>query len=287
MKLCLSLLAAAAALFASAAQASPTRFTAQVDGSGPDIVLIPGLASPATVWDATVEQLRDDYRVHVIHVAGFAAAPAASGAEGAVVAPLVEELAAYIAEERLEVAAVIGHSLGGEAAAMLAVRHPRAAKRIMVVDAMPFYPLLNNPAATVGSVRPMADNARAQMAAQTREQFALGQEAALTRMIKDDAARAAVLPLAARSDPGTVARAVHELMTTDLRGELARLSAPLTVVYAYDRAYGVLPEVIDRLFASAWSGAEGARFRRIDDSFHFVMLDQPEAFAAAIAEFLE
>lgn len=288
MKLRLSMLAAAVLLFASsAASAGPTRFTAEVEGTGPDVILIPGLASPAMIWNSTVAQLRDHYRVHVIQVSGFAGAPEADDSEGPVVAPLVEELAAYIEDEKLEVSAVIGHSLGGEAAVMLASRHPEAVDRIMVVDALPFYPLSMNPTATVEWVRPMAEAAQAQMLSQTSEQFALAQEASLRRMIKDEAARAVVLPQAARSDPGTVTRAVYELMTTDLRSELPNVRAPLTIVYAYDSAYGVPSETIDQLFTSAWSGAGDVRFKRIDDSFHFIMLDQPDAFAAAVAEFLK
>jgi pimeloyl-ACP methyl ester carboxylesterase len=76
-------------------------------------------------------------------------------------------------------------------------------------------------------------------------------------------------------------------MTTDLRPELSRISAPLTVIYAYDARYGVPAERIDATFRSAYAGAPQARFERIDDSFHFVMLDQPAAFAAAVARFLE
>lgn len=288
MKLRLSMLVAAALLFVtSAVSAGPTRFTVKVQGTGPDIILVPGLASPATIWDSTVAQLRDHYRVHVIQVSGFAGAPKAVEAEGPVVAPLVEELATYIKDEKLQVSAIIGHSLGGEAAVMLAARHPGAVDRIMVVDALPFYALLMNPTATVERARPMAEAAQAQMRSQSSEQFALAQEASLRRMIKDEAARAVVVPQAARSDPGVVARAVYELMTTDLRSELANVRAPLTIVYAYDRAYGAPPESIDQLYKSAWSGAGEVRFKRVDDSFHFIMLDQPEAFAAAVAEFLK
>ena len=109
------------------------------------------------------------------------------------VAPFVEELAAYIEDEKLQRPAVIGHSLGGEAAVMLAARHPEAVARVMIVDAFPFYPLSMNPAATVEWVRPIADGMKAQLLAQTPEQFASGQETSLARLIKSDAARAEVL----------------------------------------------------------------------------------------------
>lgn len=40
--------------------------------AGADVVLIPGLASHPSVWDAVVERLGDGPRIHVVHVRGFA-----------------------------------------------------------------------------------------------------------------------------------------------------------------------------------------------------------------------
>ena len=69
------------------------RMTVTVVGQGPDVILIPGLASSGAVWDATVKQLAATHRIHVVQVAGFAGAPVAGNAEGAVVGPLVEAAA--------------------------------------------------------------------------------------------------------------------------------------------------------------------------------------------------
>src|SRR5215217_4848986 len=93
---------------AAAEPSAPARFTVTVEGTGTDVILIPGLASSSAVFDATAERLKAGHRVHRIQVAGFAGAPAAGNAEGPVVAPLAEALAAYIASNRLRAPAVIG-----------------------------------------------------------------------------------------------------------------------------------------------------------------------------------
>ena len=61
------------------------RFHVRVDGpENPigDVILIPGLSSSPHVWDGLTETLKGRYRVHRIHVQGFAGAPAMYNASG-------------------------------------------------------------------------------------------------------------------------------------------------------------------------------------------------------------
>src|SRR5579872_5414121 len=47
-------------------------FTVQVTGEGKPMILIPGLASSAAVWDSTVAHYAAHYQCHVLNLAGFA-----------------------------------------------------------------------------------------------------------------------------------------------------------------------------------------------------------------------
>jgi pimeloyl-ACP methyl ester carboxylesterase len=287
MKLIPAAIAAALALFSAVSPASAAdRIQVKVEGSGPDVILIPGLASSQSAWDATAARLKGRFRVHRVQIAGFAAMPAGGNAEGLVVAPVAEEIATYIAREKLKAPAIIGHSLGGETGLMIAARHPDAVGRLLVVDALPFYSLLMDPAATAESIRPQADMLRGMLLRQTPEQAAANSAASIARLVKTEAARAAPIADARVSDPKVVAGAMHELMTTDLRPELGRIAARVTVLYAYDAAYGVPAEAIDGIFRQAYAPLPGAKLERIDGSFHFIMLDQPAAFDAAVDRFL-
>ena len=57
-----------AALLIATPALAQTRFVATVTGNGPDVILIPGLASADDVWDATVKQLSATHRVHALQV---------------------------------------------------------------------------------------------------------------------------------------------------------------------------------------------------------------------------
>lgn len=262
------------------------RISVKVEGAGSDIILIPGLASSRKVWAGLAEQLRQHYRLHLVQVAGFADSPAVPTADGRVAAPVAEAIADYIREQHIEAPVIIGHSLGGEVALMLGARHPERVGRLMVVDALPFYTLLIDPAATAGTAAPQAAALRdATMTAPLAQAEAM-QRAAIARLAKTEAARPALIDAATRSDRKTVADATYELMTTDLRPELARIQAPVQVVYAYDALYGTPASSVDATFRNAYITTPDISFKRVDGSFHFIMLDQPQAFASTVIDFL-
>jgi pimeloyl-ACP methyl ester carboxylesterase len=79
---------------------------------------------------------------------------------------------------------------------------------------------------------------------------------------------------------------MHELMTTDLRAELGAITAPTLVVYAYDTTYGVPESTIDAIFRSAYTNLKAAQFVRVNDTYHFIMYDQPDRFAEALTAFI-
>lgn len=277
----------AAPLAPMATSAAADRMTVAVVGQGPDVILIPGLASSGAVWDGTVKQLSATHRIHVVQVAGFAGAPVAGNAEGAVVGPLVEAIDGYIKAKGLKSPAVIGHSLGGFTGLLLAERHPESIGRLMIVDSLPFFSLLFSPAATPDMVRPQAVQMRDATAAMSAEAFASQQAMGAPRFVKSAEGQKQVTAWGGASSPSVVGRAMYDLLVTDARGDLAKVKAPTTLLYAYDAGMGMPAAAADKLFVDAYAGLPGLTARRIDDARHFIMLDQPQAFAQAVVNFLK
>jgi pimeloyl-ACP methyl ester carboxylesterase len=270
-----------------AAAPSDGRMTVTVTGQGPDVILIPGLASSGAVWDETVKQLAPTHRVHVVQVAGFAGAPVAGNAEGPVIEPLVEAVDAYIKANQLKSPAVIGHSMGGFTGLMLVSRHPEDVSRLLIVDSLPFFASLFSPTATAEGMKPQAAAMRDATAAMSAEAFASQQAMTLPRMVKSPDGQKAALAWSVASSQSVVGRAMYDLLTTDARGALPAIKTPTTLLYPYDPAMGAPTAVIDKTYADAYAGLSGVTLRRIDDSRHFIMIDQPKAFADAVETFLK
>jgi pimeloyl-[acyl-carrier protein] methyl ester esterase len=284
----LALLGVLALRTADASQTSdrPTRFSVAVSGQGPDVVLIPGLATPGDVWDVTVKQLASSHRVHVVQVAGFGGVEGGSNrADGDMLPALVAEMARYMLG--LERPAVIGHSLGGLLALEVAARNPDAIGRVLVVDALPFFALTVSPGATVEMAKQMATMIRNQLMAQTDAQYAASAPMTTARLAKSASARANVTKWTAASDRTVVAKAMYEDVVTDARPLLPQIKAKTTVLYAFDSTMGVPPAAIDSLYSAAYADLSGVDLKRIDSSYHFIMLDQPHAFSSEVDAFLK
>jgi pimeloyl-ACP methyl ester carboxylesterase len=267
------------------------RLHVRVDGeAGPgvrDIILIPGLSSSPEIWQGTVDHLGTGWRVHRIHIQGFAGAPVAGNVEGPVAAPVAEEVARYIAEQGLDHPVVVGHSMGGTIGMMLAARHPEAVGKLMVVDMVPFMgAMFGGPGATAESVRPIADQLYDASMGSTDETYRARTAAIVSAMVSSEAARPIVQEDTATSDRQVSAASYRELIVTDLRPELPRITVPTEVLYVKFNDDRMTNEITDGIYQASFATLPGAELKRIDDSAHFIMLDQPAVFYSELDAFL-
>jgi pimeloyl-ACP methyl ester carboxylesterase len=283
----LGLLLAASLILPSLAHADSIvvrdRFSDEIVGQGPDLVLIPGLASSRDTWKATALRLKDRYRLHLIQVAGFAGEPARANLGDAVVVPTAEAIDAYLVEQHLVPAVVIGHSLGGTMTLYLAEHHPEHLKKAMLVDALPFFAtLMAGPNATVESVKPMADAVRKSTEQMTPQQS----DMMMKSMATTPADLATIKGWSASSDKSVVANATADDMTLDLRPGLAKITTPITLLHPDYGAMGSPPGASDQMYKGAYAAAPTVKVVEIAPSLHFIMFDQPAKFAAALDAFL-
>lgn len=262
------------------------RITVTVRGKGPEVVFIPGLASSSAVWDATASHLENHFRLHVIQVAGFAGSPPRANAQGAVIQPTVDAIDAYIKTNKLKTPKVIGHSLGGLMGCLLAIQNPEDVGSLMIVDSLPFYGVLFG-AKDVASVVPQAAVMRDRILGQTQEEYARSEAAFMRSLVKSAEECKKATQWAIESDKSVVARAMYEDATTDVRPQLKQVKTSVTILHAWDSLTSVQRAASDQLYQENYSTLPNKKIVRIDSSFHFIMLDQPDAFAAQVDAFLK
>jgi pimeloyl-ACP methyl ester carboxylesterase len=263
-----------------------TRIAIEVKGQGPDVVLIPGLSSSPRVWDSTVAAV-PGYRYHVVHVAGFDGLAPNANASGPLISPIAEEIARYIVELRLKQPAIVGHSLGGTWAIMIAARHGELVSRLMIVDMMPFLGAqFMGPNAKPEELAGMAEQFRKGIAGSTGEARRLQTEQTIAGMVKTESLRATAVKQSLASDAAVSGQLMSELITTDLRPELAKIKFPVTVLWVVPKGAPVTEAQMTDFYASSYANVPQAELKRIADSYHFIMWDQPLVFQNELKAFL-
>ncbi|WP_109809541.1 alpha/beta fold hydrolase [Sphingosinithalassobacter portus] len=253
--------------------------------SGQTVIFIPGLSSPRAVWDGSWEAVAQDHPVALVQVNGFAGGAPGANLEPGVIDGIVADIAAYIRDNNIEKPAVIGHSMGGLVAMKLALTHPDLIGRILVVDAMPFFGVVMG-APDVASIEPRAAQMRDMMIAQ----YETVRAAAQTPVTSDPGGNLSMTPegrikvanWSMQADTRVVAQALYEDMTMDLRGEIAAITMPFTVVYAAGMGEAEAAAVWEPQFAGSQ-----AEMIAIPGAYHFLMLDNRDAFLEAMANFLD
>jgi pimeloyl-ACP methyl ester carboxylesterase len=244
-------------------------------GQGPPLILLHGLFGSARNWGAVQKALAGDYRVVALDLRNHGASPHAPGMDYAVQAADVAESMTELGIER---AVVLGHSMGGKAAMMLALTRPKLVERLIVADIAP---------------RPYPPALRAVVAAMQ----ALPLHAGLTRQEADQALCAGVPEAPIRSF--LLQNLRFEAAPPSLRIGLAEIAAAMPEIEDFTPPSGARFEGPALAMAGALSPyirtedhtAFRALFPRIGFASipragHWLHAENPEGFLAALKEFL-
>jgi pimeloyl-ACP methyl ester carboxylesterase len=262
-------------------------FKVEVVGKGKPMILIPGLYCGGEVWKETVDHYKDRYECHVVTLAGFnGVAPALQDnfLEG-----VKNDVLKYVKTKNLKKPVIIGHSLGAFLAFWTAASAPGTFEKVVAVDGAPFLPVLQNPAATVESSKPMAENIRKGMQSSTPEQTLASQKQYLPMMITAQDKIDVVAEMASKSDSKTQGQAMYELFTVDLRETVATIDCPVLVLGAWIayKGYGATHDGVMSAYASQVSKVKNAKVELNDTAKHFIFYDDPTWFFEKTDGFLK
>jgi len=170
---------------------------------------------------------------------------------------------------------------------MLAARHPDSLSRLMVVDMFPYLGMFfAGPGAGPDKVTAVADQVAAGMRAASPEQRRTSANATIAGMVDTESMRAGAVSDSVSSDADVGIRAYRELIVTNLVPELAKIAVPMTVLYIQPKTVPIPAEQFDAAYKGAYSPVQKLTLKRIPDSAHFIMWDQPARFQAEMKAFL-
>ncbi len=245
-----------------------------VSGSGEAVVMLSSGAHDRHDWDELRTLLPERFRTIALDWPSHGDSPPGEGALSAMrIADVTEQAVAQLAPEG---ALVIGNSVGGFAAARLAIRRPELVRGLVIVDG--------------GGFAGRSPFVRAFCALMTRPRFLRAiypSFSALYMRARTEADRRArdVGVATTRKDPGL--GAVCELWQSfaspehDLRRQASSIRAPTLVVWG--ERDPVIPLRVGRRIVSLIPGAELSVF----DSGHVPHTTDPERFAAELSAFAD
>ncbi|MCS6890163.1 MAG: alpha/beta fold hydrolase [Rhodovarius sp.] len=103
-------------------------------GAGRPVVLLHGLMGAAQNWGGLMRRLGREWRVLALDARNHGTSPHAPGMD---YASMAADVAETLAAAGVAQAAVIGHSMGGKTAMMLALTRPGLVERLVVADIAP------------------------------------------------------------------------------------------------------------------------------------------------------
>lgn len=262
-------------------------FNVGIKGKGAPVLLIPGLSCSGEVWNETVEVLQANFQCHIFTLAGFSDQKPISVGNG-YLSVISDKLVEYIQNQLTEKPILIGHSLGGFLALSMAATHDELFKKIIIVDSYPFMSAVYNPIATEENVLPQAKMMQ-QMLKQTPDSlYAIQQGMTMNTMISDSAKIQLALQWSLQSDRETIAQAMFELMTTDLRNKLSSINIPLLVIASWigGKDYGITKERTISILESQYDLAESVTIKVAKEAKHFIMWDDFNWFIEETKNFL-
>jgi pimeloyl-ACP methyl ester carboxylesterase len=257
----------------------------RLEGNGPPLVFIPGLASGSWTWRADAERLAKGHSVYLVTLPGFDGRQAIAGTT---LESLQQDLGKLIEDQHLVRPVLIGHSMGGTLALSFASAHSELIAGVVAVDGLPVFPGTEG---VTGDRSALAQQARAQIENQTPAQFAAYQQSYMQRFGAIEAATAArIAEYTSRSDPRAVADFAAQLLLLDLRPRLPGIQVPVVEIspfYAADfAAMGIDEDGKTNYYRMLLSGIEQLDVLSISPARHFAMFDQPEKFAATLDQAL-
>ena len=253
-------------------------FEVKISGEGTkNIVLIPGLSCSGDVWNETVVRYKKEYKCYTITFHGFAGVKADSTNN---YKNWETNIANYITDNKIVKPIIIGHSIGGAMALLLAADYPNLISKIIVVDALPCLGAIQNPA-FVADKNPDCSSFVKKFQSMNDEQFYQGQKKMMPSLMADTIHLEQAIQWSVKSDRKTIAEIYCQFLNTDLRETITTVKCPSLILLESYFA-NIKPAI-----AEQYKNLKTADLEYANKGLHFIMYDDTDWYFKQIDNFLK
>lgn len=244
----------------------------ETHGTGEPVLLIHGLGSSTQDWEPQIPDLSKEFEVIAFDVRGHGRS--SKPRQRYSVKLFADDTAALVRALGVGPAHVVGISMGGMIAFQLAVDAPDLVRSLVIVNSGPAMPIRT-------FAQRMMIWTRVAIV-RIRGMRAMGQVLAAKLLPKPEhaALRAAFIERWAANDPTAYLSALHGLVNWGVMDRLAGITCPVLVLSA-DQDYTPIP--IKQAYTAMMPDAE---LVVVEDARHFMPIEQPAPFNAALLKFL-
>lgn len=271
-------------LYASAA--APQLISAEIKGKGQPIILIHGMSCSFGVWDEFVERYQGNYELHLVTIKGFGNKESADA--DFYLKAVKDELIAYTKKKKLKDPIIVGHSMGGFLGLWAAAEEPAIFAKVISVDGVPYFPVLQMAGITPETAKPMAESMKTAMANMDEATALANQKMIVSSMIATEEKREKVIQMGISSNPLVVGQAYGEMFTTDIRPLMSNIKTPVLVFgsWAAYQNFGATKESVTLGYENQLKDIQNVQLLVAEKAFHFVFYDEPEWFYLELEKFL-
>ncbi len=252
--------------------ANQTNLYYEMSGTGEPLVFIHGLGSSTRDWEPQVAEFSKSYQVITLDLRGHGRSDKPAGPYQ--MAMFAADTAGLLAGLGVRPAHIVGISLGAAVAFQFALDYPERVRTLTIVNSGPSLGGTPQQAEAevnrrVGIVQQMGMRAMGQ--ALSPNLFPKPEHAALREKFNESWAE---------NDPQAYIAATRSMLGWDVTARLGAITCPVLVIAADgDYTPVAAKEACVKLLPNA-------RLRVIPDAHHATPIERPEAFNAALAEFL-
>lgn len=232
------------------------------------VVLVHGWMMTGAVWNRTLAHLDATAATYLVpDLRGVGSSAPHSGPFN--LYALADDVWNTIEAAGITAPIVVGHSMGGQVAQLVAARHPREVRGLLLLDSVP------------ASGLPLPDDALALFASAVDDPEKRGVILDLATLALTADERAELVGIASSIHADCIRGMMNAWHQGGIEAELASITAPTLVVSSEDPF--LPPEFLDEMVTSKIAGA---RREHIPEAGHYPLVERPAETAAVIERFV-